>query len=59
MGRPWLGAGEIRRITWSERIYQAYTSRLKSKDWYQWDRDNPELARILNEAAILAGKEDG
>jgi hypothetical protein len=58
-GRP-VGVGEIRRMTFAERIVGAYRSRDKHPDgWAAWAAANPILNRLLNAAMLAAGVDDG
>jgi len=53
MGRPYLGAAEIRRMTAADNVLRAYRSRESYRDeegqenWAEWARKYPELNRLL------------
>ena len=37
-----------------ENVVNAYNARAAAEDWVTWAKDNPESARILNEALKAA-----
>lgn len=59
-----LGAGELRRITVAKNIVAAYRSRAGyldasgNENWAEWSKAHPDLAHILNMAAITAEELD-
>jgi hypothetical protein len=57
MGRP-LGAGEMRRMIFTENLVIAHELRQNSKDWSAWAKDNPEWNRMLIQAAKLIAEDD-
>lgn len=54
MGRDVLSAGEMARAQYAEAIINAYHARARAKSWPDFSKENPALARILNEAERLA-----
>jgi hypothetical protein len=54
MGRNYLGAGEIRRMIYTENIIRFYNSKTKAENWAEWAAKFPGPDAILNEAMILA-----
>jgi len=54
MGRDYLGAGEIRRMTMSENIVRAYFAANRSPNWAEWAAENPWQAGILGSAKKAA-----
>lgn len=50
MGRPVLGANEMRRLELAENVLRAYQSREASTDWAAWARDNEGAATLLDRA---------
>lgn len=54
MGRPYLGAGEIRRMIYAENIIRFYKSKTNSANWVEWAQAHPGPDAILNEAMKLA-----
>ena len=48
MGRPYLGAGEIRRFMTAENVVAAYRSRAKSDNWATWAKSNEQAAQLLS-----------
>lgn len=55
-GRKVFYYGELRRMIIAENIVTAYRSRPKD-NWGEWAEKNPELAKILKDAEILAGEQ--
>lgn len=58
MGRPYLGAGEMRRMNTAVNIVKYHAERKGSKTWTTWAGDNPDKSTILitaNRAAQAAG----
>lgn len=58
MGRPYLGAGEIRRMTAAENVIQAYQSRAQAENWASWAVGNPEQAELLA-MCVIGNDTDG
>ena len=60
MGRPTLGAGEIKGMIIADNVRQAYLSRDLyrdrdgNKNWAEWAREYPQLSEIINEAMRAA-----
>ncbi len=54
MGRPYLGAGELRRLVAAENIVKGYQARAAVENWAEWAKDNPALSALLSEAMKLA-----
>jgi hypothetical protein len=44
MNRPYLGVGEMIKITSAERIVRAYQMREEDENWVKWARKNPKDA---------------
>ena len=53
-GRPYLGAGEIRRMNASESIIRAYRERAQSDNWAEWAASHPQAANLLARATKAA-----
>ena len=58
MGRPVLGAREIRRFTAAENVVNAYKNRAMSDNWATWAKQNPEEAELLGYAVKALNRED-
>ncbi len=54
MGRPYLGAGELRRLVAAENIVKGYQARAAAENWAKWAEDNPGISALLSEAMKLA-----
>jgi len=54
LGRDVLACGEIMRMNYCENVRSAYQGRARAEDWAKWTNENPALARVLNEAEIIA-----
>jgi hypothetical protein len=51
MGRPTLGARETGHMLLCENIVNWYRAREADRDgWAKWEHDNPDKARVLQEA---------
>lgn len=51
LGRP-PGAGELRKMSWADRVVKAYASRARAENWAQWAADN----KADNELLILGAR---
>lgn len=49
-GRDTLAAHEIIRMRYARALKSIYQSRAASQNWAEWAKDNPESAKVLNEA---------
>lgn len=58
MGRPYLGALEIKRIYSAEKVLQIYRDKERASSWAEWAQVNPEDAAYLA-MAIKAAEEEG
>jgi len=58
MGRPYLGALEIKSIYSAEKVLQLYREKERSSSWAEWATVNPEDAAYLARA-IKAAEEEG
>jgi hypothetical protein len=57
MGRT-LSYHEILCLNTADAIVSAYNEKFSSKDWVEWEQNNPGKARLLNEAMRLANGEE-
>jgi len=58
MGRPYLGALEIKKIYSAEKVLQIYREKDRASSWAEWAKSNPEDAAYLARA-IKAAEEEG
>jgi len=58
MGRPYLGALEIKSIYSAEKVLQTHEEKERCTDWADWAKDNPDDAAFLARA-IKAADEEG
>lgn len=58
MGRPYLGALEIKSIYSAEKLVKVYREKEKSSSWAEWAKANPEDAAYLAKAIKAAEEED-
>ena len=56
-GRPYLGAGEIRRMRCAENIIRVYRERSQADNWAEWAGKNRGAASLLA-AATKAAQDD-
>jgi hypothetical protein len=56
MGRSYLGAGEIRRMIYTENLIRFHHGKTKADSWAEWAAKFPGPDAILNEAMLLSEK---
>lgn len=52
-----LSASEVKGMILADNVVNAYNEKHKSTDWTVWESENPERARLLNEAMVLWQKQ--
>jgi hypothetical protein len=52
-GRRQFYFGELRRLIHAENIQFAFQSRARHGNWVTWEKENPELRKMLIEAELL------